>query len=411
MSERSMSPTVSALLERGVEIPAPSAVVVGDEVRPERIEAGAVLYPGVVLRGARTCVGAGSELGRAGGGSFEDVCVGRGVQLYGGVYRDAVCLDGVVVRGHAELRGGTLMEEGAEAAHHVGLKMTVLFPWVVTGSLINFCDALFAGGTSREDHGEIGSCLALYNYTPWGDKFASMFGDVPRGVFLRAPRVFVGGQTQVVSPVRVGYGTVIPAGLAVRRPVGEGRLAGETMRAINEAFDGQRLGALTPKISLTVEYLANLYALEAWYEVVRVPAARDPFEALLWGEASRQVVANIVERRKRLGKMMAKVPASLTAHGAGAEPDAKRMTEHRAALELWGEREEVLRAPPGRLELRSELAPVGQQVADVMRAGASYLEAVQRLDGELVERGMASLQGFVDGVMHAASVDRVEAVG
>src|SRR5690606_16728375 len=137
--------------------------------------------------------------------------------LFSGYFVDATFLDGVTVRGHAEMRGGTLMEEGAECGHHVGYKMTIMMPNVVAGSLVNFCDALMAGGTSRKDHSEIGSCLALYNFTPWGDKFASMFGDVPHGVFLRERRIFVGGQTQIVSPVKVGYGALIPAGAAVRR--------------------------------------------------------------------------------------------------------------------------------------------------------------------------------------------------
>mgnify|MGYP000612120586 CR=1 FL=1 len=90
-------------------------------------------------------------------------------------------------------------------------------PWVIAGSLVNFCDALVAGGTSRRNHSEIGSTMALYNFTPRGDKFASLFGDVPRGVFLQEPRIFVGGQTQIVSPVKVGYGAVLAAGAATTR--------------------------------------------------------------------------------------------------------------------------------------------------------------------------------------------------
>lgn len=397
-----------ALIERGVVMPAPSSVVVGEEVDPDRIEAGCVLHPGVVLRGARTCLGAGSELGRAGGGWFEDVCLGRGVQIWGGVAQDVVCLDGVVVRGHAELRGGTLMEERAEAAHHVGLKMTVLFPWVVTGSLINFCDALFAGGTSRKDHGEIGSCLALYNYTPWGDKFASMFGDVPNGVFLKAPRVFVGGQTQIVSPVRVGYGSVVPAGLSVRRPVGPGRMAGEAARDVNVAFDASRYGAVRPKVSLTVEYVANLWALASWYRVVRVPSAGDAFEAMLWGEGLRQVMENVGERVKRLGAMMGRLPASLEAHRSADVVDERRVREHEEELAAWDARRSVLEAPPGVVEM--ETALMGVQRAVGAAAGSSWTDAVSGLGDDVVAEGVAAMERFVAGVMRAADVERVEAI-
>ncbi len=396
-----------ALIERGVVMPAPSSVVVGEEVDPDRIEAGCVLHPGVVLKGERTCLGAGVELGRAGGGCFVDVCLGRDVQIWGGVAQDVVCLDGVVVRGHAELRGGTLMEEGAEAAHHVGLKMTVLLQWVVTGSLINFCDALFAGGTSRKDHGEIGSCLALYNYTPWGDKFASMFGDVPNGVFLRSRRVFVGGQTQIVSPVRVGYGSVVPAGLSVRRPVGEGRMAGEAAKGVNVAFDPLRYGAVRPKVSLTVEYVANLYALASWYRVVRLPSAADGFEAMLWGEGLRQVDANVRERLKRLGAMMDRLPASLAAHRAAEVVDERRVREHEMEIAAWGTRGAVLAAPPGVEALEAALSGVQRSLARA--PGTGWTDAVSGLDADVVTDGVAAMARFVEGVMEAAGVERVEA--
>ncbi|MGE5844522.1 MAG: hypothetical protein ACM32K_06445 [Syntrophaceae bacterium] len=50
---------ITALLDKGVSIPCPSAVVIGDEVRTERIFAkGTVLYPGCRLAGAKTLIGA-----------------------------------------------------------------------------------------------------------------------------------------------------------------------------------------------------------------------------------------------------------------------------------------------------------------------------------------------------------------
>ena len=85
----------------------------------------------------------------------------------------------------AQVREGCLLEEEANGAHCVGLKQTILFPFVTLGSLINFCDCLMAGGTSRKDHSEVGSSYIHFNYTPDGDKTtASLFGDVPRGVML-----------------------------------------------------------------------------------------------------------------------------------------------------------------------------------------------------------------------------------
>ncbi len=50
----------------------------------------------------------------------------------------------------AEVREGCLLEEETSGAHAVGLKQTILFPFVTLGSLVNFCDCLMAGGTGRD---------------------------------------------------------------------------------------------------------------------------------------------------------------------------------------------------------------------------------------------------------------------
>jgi bifunctional UDP-N-acetylglucosamine pyrophosphorylase/glucosamine-1-phosphate N-acetyltransferase len=93
------------------------------------------------------------------------------------------------------VRAGTIFEEQASIAHTVGLKQTILFPFVTLGSLINFCDCFMAGGTSRENHSEVGSSYIHFNYTPNQDKAtASLIGDVPHGVMLNQNPIFLGGQ-------------------------------------------------------------------------------------------------------------------------------------------------------------------------------------------------------------------------
>jgi UDP-N-acetylglucosamine/UDP-N-acetylgalactosamine diphosphorylase len=86
-------------------------------------------------------------------------------------------------------------------AHAVGLKQTILFPFVTLGSLINFCDCLMGGGTSRRNHSEVGSSFIHFNYTPRQDKAtASLLGDVPRGVMLDQPPIFLGGREESSGP-------------------------------------------------------------------------------------------------------------------------------------------------------------------------------------------------------------------
>lgn len=374
---------VGALLSRGVLIHCPEATII-EGVDPERIEAGVELFPGTTLRGARTLLRAGTSLGRAGGGYFEDLVTGRNVQVWGGVAQDCVLLDDVVIRGHAELRGGTLLEEGCEAAHHVGYKMTVMMPFVVAGSLVNFCDVLFAGGTSRTDHGEIGSCLALYNYTPWGDKFASQFGDIPRGVTLRAARIFVGGQTQIVSPIQVGYGSVVAAGAALRRSVGEERIVADAGSTFDTHFDPEVYGATAIKVELNAIYIANLRALRLWYERVRMAAVVDGdlLQHALYREAIRQIDAGVRERIKRIDVLVARLPTSAdlleerVRNGVDVELSERRAAEQRAVYATWPERRAQLTAeiaPPD----PDALAEVAAVVARACDNGVSYVDAIR----------------------------------
>lgn len=401
-----------ALRDRGVMIHSPLATVIQD-VDPEQFEPGVEIYPGTTIRGMRSQFGAGTVLGRGGGGTFENVQAGRGCDLYGGYYNDCVLLDGVVLRGSAEIRGGTLLEEGCEGAHHVGYKMTILLPYVVAGSLVNFCDALMAGGTSRKDHSEIGSTLALYNYSPWGDKWASLFGDVARGVFCRSPRIFVGGQTQIVSPVHVGFGAVIPAGCAVRRDVPEGRIVGSSTVAIDEPFDARRYGALLPKVKTTVRYLANLRGLLYWYRRVRMPsAAGDAFTTRLYQGAMRQVLAGITERLKRLDQLVDRLPDSLEQHEiaralavdegdmVAADRHARRAREHRTFIERWPSfREALMQTPPDGTDAALSDIVAAYQSAKAVDPSLTYIAFITTvLDGAAVDRGVRHMQAYVDAM-------------
>jgi len=108
--------------------------------------------------------------------------IGPGVELKGGYCRSSLFLDGAAVGSGAQVREGCILEEGARGGHCVGLKQTILFPFVTLGSLVNFCDCLMAGGTGKKDHSEVGSSYIHFNYTPEQDKAnPSLIGDVPQG--------------------------------------------------------------------------------------------------------------------------------------------------------------------------------------------------------------------------------------
>ena len=207
------------LLLKGVRMPNPESIDIGEDVVPDNISGENVtIHSGCKIYGHSTLILKGSTIGYEGPATVENCCVGPFVRLNSGYFSKAVFLQGSALGSGAHVREGTILEEGASIAHTVGLKQTVLFPFVTLGSLINFCDCLMAGGTSRKNHSEIGSSYIHFNYTPNQDKATpSLLGDVPRGVMLNQPPIFLGGQGGLVGPIRLAFGTVIAAGSIYRK--------------------------------------------------------------------------------------------------------------------------------------------------------------------------------------------------
>lgn len=265
------------LAARGVQIVDPRQTYIDASVVPERIHAGVILHPGTRLCGARTFIAPRAELGREGPVTAVDCVLGEGARLDGGYARGAVLLRGASAGSAAHLREGTLMEEEASTAHAVGLKHSVLLSFVTVGSLVNFCDLLMAGGSSRQDHSEVGSGYIHFNFTPWGargDKATpSLIGDVPRGVLLRGRRIFLGGSGGMVGPRQVGFGAVVGAGTVLRKDVPEDRLVIQLAREVERPLSPDTIDPIEPRASHNIRYLAELHALRAWYAEIRLRRA------------------------------------------------------------------------------------------------------------------------------------------
>lgn len=369
--------TVAELLAKGVQMPNPATVTIDADVDPQRISGdGVVIHPGARIRGERTVICAGAELGREGPVTIENCAVGPNVELKGGYAAKAVFLQGANLGLGHHVREGSILEEEAGGAHTVGLKQTILFPFVTLGSLINMCDCLMAGGTSRRDHSEVGSSYIHFNFTPTGDKATpSMFGDVARGVLLRERPVFLGGQGGSVGPVRVAYGTVVGAGEVVRSDItAENQLilTGAT-RAMSRDFDPGVIRGVGRLTTRNVEYLAALDALEAWYRTARAPFfAAQPMGELMADMALRALAAARKERAKRLATLLGKVTAT-----EGVEHDLREAAA-RVAAPAWGGAEDAaLPAAPAELT---------QALTTAAEAGTGYITAVQDLDDSLAQR-------------------------
>jgi UDP-N-acetylglucosamine/UDP-N-acetylgalactosamine diphosphorylase len=370
---------IEALLDKGVKIPNPLSLDIGPEVDLGRISADSVtIHAGCRIRGERTVISAGVTLGAEGPVTIEDCRLGPNVSLKGGYATNAVFLDGANLGLGHHVREGTLLEEEANGAHNVGLKQTILFPFVTLGSLINFCDCFMSGGTSRSDHSEVGSSYIHFNFTPRGDKAtASLFGDVARGVMLREPPIFLGGQGGAVGPVTVGYGSVIAAGSILRSDVPDGQLAIVGAPASKQVpFNQGSYRDVNPVAAKNVVYIANLRALQEWYQRARAPFfAVQEFGKLIHEGAMELLAAAMSERSKRLQAMVAKVSPDST--------DRSRLREHIGDICRMLLDEPLVTPPP------EEFLAVLAQAAD---AGTPYVAAVRQLSPKHVTTSTAWLE-------------------
>ncbi len=375
---------VVQLIDKGATIPNPSSLHIGDEVDLSRVSAkGLTILPGCRIYGENTVISPGVTLGREGSVTIEDCAVGPEVELKGGSFCRSVFLEGCSMGQGAEVREGCLLEEQSSGAHSVGLKQTILFPFVTLGSLVNFCDCLMAGGTSREDHSEVGSSYVHFNYTADGDKAtASLFGDVPRGVMLKQPPIFLGGQGGAVGPLQVEYGTVAAAGSILREDVTELRqlVFCPPPRALKRGHRPFAYKNMNRVLRKNIAYLANLVALQDWYQVVRhVFFARQEMGELVYTAALKTIRGAIEERSGRLQAMVDKAAESDSDRG----PLSERVREVCAIFE---------RDRPSQLGPQGEAFLAGLLVSS-SEQGGGYLEALRSISPELAEPGVGWLQG------------------
>ena len=386
---------VVQLIDRGAKIPNPSSLHIGDEVDLGRVSAkGLTIYPGCRIYGEKTLISPGATLGKEGSVTIVDCALGPDVDLKAGYFEGSVFLEGSSMGLGAEVRQGCLLEEQASGAHAVGLKQTILFPFVTLGSLVNFCDCLMGGGTSREDHSEVGSSYVHFNYTPDGDKAtASLFGDVARGVMLNQPPIFLGGQGGAVGPLRVEFGTVVGAGSILRDDVTEARQLvfsppPRAMKRGHRPFVYKNVGKA---LKSGIDYMANLVALREWYRVVRhIFFARQEMGELLYAAALDTLEGVLAERRSRLLGMIDKAIAS------GATDDSLREKAEKACAVFESERPSQM-GPDGEAFLAGLLVSSSEQ-------GGGYLDAIKSVSAELAGQGSAWLQRMVEELNREAGV-------
>ena len=380
---------IEKLIEKGVKISQPASVEIGDEVDVDRISAdGVVIYAGCKIFGADTLILPGAKLGYEAPATVDNCQVGPEVELKGGYFKQAVFLEKARLGLGSHVREATILEEQAVIAHTVALKHTILFPFVTLGSLINFCDCLMAGGTSRKNHSEVGSSYIHFNFTPSQDKAtASLIGDVPRGVMLNRQPIFLGGQGGLVGPCRLNFGITVAAGSIVRK---------DEFKEDRLIFGGEGKGGSVPFapgkyqgnkriIINNIIYIGNLIALQQWYRQVRTLFISERFPETLMLGLKKNIAAAIEERIKRLEAVCLKTPETSQQKLELYE----RWPELNNSFQIHQEKE----GDPG---LRDKF--LGGVSRGISTIGKDYIAVIQGLAAEDSENGIQWLQGIVDGV-------------
>jgi UDP-N-acetylglucosamine/UDP-N-acetylgalactosamine diphosphorylase len=386
------------LLHKGVDIPNPFTIDIGDEVNVDRISGtGVKIFPGCRIYGEHTVISNGSKIGYEGPVTIDNCQLGAKVELKGGYFNKSVFLEKANMGWGAHVREGCILEEEANGAHCVGIKQTILFPFVTLGSLINFCDCLMAGGKSRKDHSEVGSSYIHFNFTPDGDKTtASLIGDVPRGVMLNQPAIFLGGQGGIVGPLRMGFGNVVAANSVLRNDFQEDNklIIGRTHSAKTISFKPRAYTGFRRIITNNIIYIGNLMALEEWYIHVRRPFLESQeFGQLIFSGLLDKLALAKKERIKRLQALAEKAKISPEDEGKGTADMAGRNEFFERFSELEG-----MMTERSRDDVAGSYRDDFLSASDKMRneRGSNYISVIQGFPRNVSEKGVLWLQKIVD---------------
>jgi bifunctional UDP-N-acetylglucosamine pyrophosphorylase / glucosamine-1-phosphate N-acetyltransferase len=194
---------VEGLMREGVTFRNPSTVVIDSTVR---IEPDTVIYPFVTLEG-NTSIGRDCVIEP--GSHLINVRVGNDVHIKTGtVAEDAVIEDEASVGPYAHLRPGTQLGRKVKVGNFVETKKAVFGAGAKASHLSYIGDAEVGADVN------IGAGTITCNYDG-KNKHKTVLED----------GVFIGSDTQLVAPVRVGKGAYVGAGSTITKDVPPGSLA------------------------------------------------------------------------------------------------------------------------------------------------------------------------------------------
>ncbi|APD09522.1 MULTISPECIES: bifunctional UDP-N-acetylglucosamine diphosphorylase/glucosamine-1-phosphate N-acetyltransferase GlmU [Thermus] len=190
-------------MRRGVRMLLPETIYLEPTVE---LAPDVTLWPGVVLRG-NTRIGEGCEVGAY--AVLEDTTLEPGAKVHAHtVAQGAHLFPGADAGPFARLRPGAVLREGAHVGNFVEVKSSLLQPGVKAGHLAYLGDAEVGEGTN------VGAGVITANYDG-KRKHKTVIGK----------KAFIGSNSVLVAPVRVGDGAMVGAGSVITHDVPEDALA------------------------------------------------------------------------------------------------------------------------------------------------------------------------------------------
>ena len=355
---------LQSLQNQAVLIPSLAHVCLGREVPLKNIGDGVTLHPFCRITGEQTKIYAKSQIGPGGAVTIENSTVGSesviGNQgpvtlsetitgpktvLGSGEAEQAVLLGketefndfstGVGFR----IRKGSLYEEDASSAQHTDTKMTILFPWVTLGSNVNLCDLILSGGVGPElgNFTEVGSGTVHFNFTIRGDKAtASLFGNIPEGLFLKEKRLFIGGNNSLLGPLQAEFGALTAAGVRIAGNLKEGLNLGRGLPLGHRDYDPRIFSKTKEIIGQQVTYIGHLVALYHWYREIRFRSVpTNPERLALYQGGQRMLVLNIQEGIAQIERFIEGLDTSIQILSQQPLPPRSTIEEQQALLKHW----------------------------------------------------------------------------
>ena len=212
-------------LDEGIEFCCTDGVSIGNNVT---IGHGTKIHSGVILRG-NTTIGENCNIGN--NCIIENTTVGNGVNLNNVQAYESVIEDDVKIGPYVQLRPNSHIKKGAKIGDFVEIKNSTIGEYTAVAHLT------YIGDSDVGANVNFGCGVVTVNYN--GDKkFRTVIED----------NAFIGCNTNLVAPVRVGKGAYTAAGSTITTDIPDNALAIERGReTIKEGYAEKKLKARTEK--------------------------------------------------------------------------------------------------------------------------------------------------------------------